>query len=151
MNGAPVWLASLSWRRYGAIVPTDEWAPSRRKRLLEHLRDQLRGVGDPARERAFRMCSTLCIHRALSKAEELQLPASWWTEPAVDLAGGSLEILYERGCASPLSTRPCHNPTREPISPANPKLYFPLDCGDCPPCRARAACAPRDALLVHRE
>lgn len=101
------------------------------------LRRMIGPAGNTERERLFRMNVTLCLHRACTPEEVASLPDYFHTDPATDLAGGPVEILYESEEGS-LSTRPCHNPGRYPLDPRNPLLWFPLDCRACPPCRARA-------------
>lgn len=135
MNGRPVWLASVSLRNPGTIL-TGEYNDKQRKRALRHLRGMLRGVGDPQWERLFRMNLTLCLHRALSEHERARLPASWSNTPAYDIAGGPIEVIYSRG-VEPLwiSADPCHSPKQHYISR---RVWAPIDCGECPPCLARA-------------
>lgn len=141
MNGWPVWLASVTLRdRHDEIIPTETWSRSMLERANIILDGVLLGAGDPQRERSFRMCATLCRHRAVRDDEALRLPESWWTEAARDLAGGPVEVMWERGIPPTLSTQPCANPSWMPITP---KLKAPLDCGDCESCRARAACVGR--------
>lgn len=141
MDGWPVWLASLSMRdRNGNIIPTARWGDIRLGRAQHSIDTLLEGLGDRGRERSFRMCITLCRHRALSEAEADQLPEDWWTTPAVDLAGGPVEVLWHRGVPESLSTQPCTNPTRIPMGIG---LYLPEDCGTCEPCGARASCPSR--------
>src|SRR4051794_14883867 len=111
MDGWPVWLASLSLTDLlGNSVPTGEWTPDQLEWGEGVLGTLLADLGDGARERSFRMCLTLCRHRALSVAEHAALPAEWCDLPALHLAGGSLEVLWETvpGAAS---TKPCENPT----------------------------------------
>ncbi|GAC1394262.1 MAG: hypothetical protein NVSMB31_14510 [Vulcanimicrobiaceae bacterium] len=148
MQGWPVWLASISIKDRGTIIPTEQWSRMRMKTALSTLESVLFRVGDQRKERAFRMCATLCIHRAVSSAEASMLPADWFKEPGTDLAGGSLEILYERGYASPMSTKPCTQPLRQYLDARQPKIFLPIDCGECEPCRARTACIP---LVPKRE
>jgi hypothetical protein len=139
MRGAPVWLASLSRRSplTGGRLATPLWSPELMDTSIELLHRVLDGAGMPERERIFRMQVTVCIHRALNDAELQQLPDYFWQDDATDLAGGPVEILFESepGLAS---TRPCDNPTRIPLDARQPLLWFPGDCGDCAPCRARA-------------
>jgi hypothetical protein len=140
MTGVPVYLASLSRRSLvtNAIIATDVWSPQTMADSIALLRRTLGPSGDAERERVFRMQVTLCIHRALTPDEVTRLPASFHTAEAVDLAGGPVEVISETEEGWP-STRPCHNPTRKPLSPGNPWLWYPEDCGDCPPCVARAS------------
>jgi hypothetical protein len=136
MDGWPVWLASLSVTDDRGLIPTDRWGPARREWGDELLTMLLGDLGDTTRERSFRMCATLCRHRALAAAEVEHLPREWHEAPAEHLAGGSLEILWETVPGAP-STRPCVDPTRIPVGDG--RLYLPGDCGECEPCRARAA------------
>jgi hypothetical protein len=108
----------------------------------------LGGIGDERRERFFRMCVTACLHRGLTDAELAGLPASWHQAPAIDIAGGPVEVLWSKGIPDVLSARPCDHPTRKPFDPRRraTELWIPLDCGACPSCVARkgnfaAACA----------
>jgi len=137
MGGRPVWLASASLRRGREIVATGEWSRTARQRIEQVLLDVLRGVGDRAAERLFRMNVTLCVHRALTPEEEAALPPSFHAGEPVDLAGGPVEILREtfNGAAS---TRPCERPEHHILDPYRPDLWLPGDCGACEPCRARA-------------
>lgn len=137
MNGTPVWLASASLRdRNGRLLPSDQWARTRDgDRAQKALLRTLEGAGDPDRQRLFRMPITVCLHRALTDTETCGLPDQWHQIPAVHLAGGSLEVLWETVEGAP-STRPCAAPTRRPLTV---RLYAIDDCGDCGPCRARAA------------
>jgi hypothetical protein len=141
MQGSPVWLASIS-RPSGLIsnkrLATGLWSEPTREESYALLRRLLGPAGNPARERIFRMTVTVCIHRALTGEEVDRLPDYFFGDPPTDLAGGPVEILWENEAGLP-STKPCLNPTRHPIDPRDPLLWFPLDCGHCPPCKARAA------------
>lgn len=142
MEGRPVWLASISKRNHngnGDIIPASTWPARLLREGQRILQMALAGVGDEARERSFRMCTTLCVHRALSDDEIAALPADWHAMPARDMAGGPVEILYERGTASTPSTRPCENPGRQILGRGTNRqeLYIPVDCGACAPCLDR--------------
>lgn len=136
MSGWPVWLASASLRnRQGRTVTTGRWTPEQFATMEAGLDTLLAGVGDPEREREFRMNVTLCRHRALTQAEHDALPPEWHAQPAVDIAGGPVETLWSHGVPDTVATRPCENPVRVPLG----DTWFPGDCGECDPCRARAA------------
>lgn len=140
MNGRPVWLASGSLRDFfGRIIPSARWTDSDRVMLESTLLDVLEGVGDPSRERFFRMPVTACIHRQLTAAEEAGLRTEWHQQPAVHMAGGPMEILRET-VAGAASTKPCANPGRREF-PGNRDvdLFLLQDCGACDPCVARSA------------
>lgn len=139
MRGTPVWLASVSRRSpiSGGILSTQLWSPRTMAESMALLRRVLGPAGNPSRERIFRMQVTLCIHRALTPAEVERLPAYFHADPATDLAGGPVEIVWENEEGS-LSTRPCHAPIRQPLDRRNPLLWFPIGCGGCPPCQDRA-------------
>jgi hypothetical protein len=140
MRGTPVWLVSVS--RQSPItrgrLSTQVWSPAMLQESADVLRRVLGPAGDPTRERLFRMQISVCLHRAATPEEIAGLPAYFHADPATDLAGGPVEILFESEEGS-ASTRPCHTPRRLPLDPSNRLLWFPLDCGQCPPCRARAA------------
>jgi hypothetical protein len=144
MNGTPVWLASASLRdRHGALLPSSAWIDDRREydRVVKALRRTLVDVGDPTRQRLFRMPVTVCLHRALTASEVASLPDEWHAVPPVHLAGGGLEVLWETEPGA-LSTRPCERPTRRALYATRPDLYTIEDCGGCGPCRARAESEP---------
>jgi hypothetical protein len=138
MSGRPVWLASLSRRPAGRAeaVSTQLWSKGTMADSIALLRRVLGPSGNPAYERVFRMQVTLCIHRALSDEELDALPFSFHASEATDLAGGPVEILEQTVDSGP-STKPCHLPTRAPLSRTDPLLWLPIDCHACPPCRAR--------------
>lgn len=139
MDGAPVWLASLSRRSLltNRFIPTGRWSPRLREESIRLLRDALDGRGDPGRERVFRMNVTLCLHRALSARDLEQLGTPFDPSLSTDLAGGPVEVLWE-SVPGRASTRPCASPRRHFLDPREPELWLPLDCGTCASCRARA-------------
>jgi hypothetical protein len=138
MDGWPVWLASMSRRdRFGRIVPTEKWSSAQMADAEDQLSTLLEGVGDPLRERCFRMCITLCRHRALSVAEHGSLPAEWHAAPAVDLAGAPVELLWSKGIPTSLAAQPCWFPERVRVGDPLAGLYVPMDCGACDTCKAR--------------
>lgn len=122
-------------RDRGAIVTTDRWKPDRLARAQANLDYLLDGVGDPTRERSFRMMVTLCRHRALTVEEHDALPVEWHDIPAFDIAGGPVEVLWHHGIPELPSTLPCENPTKVPMGARG--AWFPEDCGTCAPCAAR--------------
>lgn len=133
-----MWLASVSLRKLGRIVPTQAYGEGKHRRAGQILDAILRGVGDQRWERAFRMCVTECRHRGLSDEEIAALPPSWKQAVARDLAGGPLEVFWSRGVPdTAISANPCHHPSKEPFPGGPSDLYLPLDCGACPPCVAR--------------
>ncbi len=136
MSGWPVWLASASLRdRHGTIRPAKDWDPETTARVSATLDVALEGVGDADHEREFRMCITLCRHRALTQEEFEQLPDWWHEADAVDLAGGPVEVLWSRNVPETAGTQPCEHPDKQHIGGG---LWLPFDCGQCSPCRARA-------------
>lgn len=139
-----MWLASVTLRdRRNSIRPTETFDDEDRARATAALDLALQGLGDPSRERQFRMCSTTCRHRAVRPDEADALPEDWWTAVATDIAGGPVELLWEKGIPHSVGSEPCLDPTFMALSREDPRLKFPLDCGECPPCRARAACHSR--------
>jgi hypothetical protein len=122
MNGTPVWLASLS--RASALVSnkpiaTGLWSKQTIDDSAAMLRRLLGTAGNPQRERLFRMNITLCLHRALTPDEVGALPEYFHTDPATDLAGGPIEILWENEVGLP-STQPCHHPRRQDFGYGDP-------------------------------
>lgn len=131
-----MWLASVSYWPGGQPLLTGDYTPFLRKRAYRLLRQYLAGVGDERWGRFFRMNLTFCLHRGLSDAEIATLPKSWEENPPVHLAGGPIEVFWSKGVApGVLSCNPCENPTRHYVTPT---IWLPYDCGECPPCRARA-------------
>lgn len=138
MKGQPVWLASISRRRdNGRVLYVPEWSASQRRDAERVLRRVVRGVGNPDRERLFRMNVTLCLHRAATDAEVRAAPPWFLTASGCGLAGGPVEILTETEIGS-ASTRPCEHPRRRILEPGAVHGWLPVDCGLCEPCRARA-------------
>lgn len=140
MDGSPVWLASISRRsaRTGWINGVERWSARVLRRMEEFIDEEiLAGVGDADRQRSFRMNVTLCRHRALTPEEVAGLPDSFHDAPAIDIAGGPVEVLWENVPTRP-STQPCESPGRYTMDAARPDLWVPVDCGRCAPCRARA-------------
>ncbi len=149
MGGRPVWLASCSaWdhrredpRRKGepTLVTTDRWPLLVKKEAERQLRLALAGVGDELLQRCFRMCVTLCVHRAVTDQELAGLPAEWTCAAPRDLAGGPLEVLWHTPAVPHvLSAQPCRNPRRVPVAElAHLGVFTPEDCGWCESCAAR--------------
>lgn len=146
MNGAPVWLASLSRPNLATRerLPTTRWTGAQMADGEHILRQTLDGIGDPTAQRLFRMQLTLCLHRRVSQEEQAHLPASFWEHPAIGLAGAPVAVLWETVPGSP-STRPCANPGHRMLSATDPELWLPVACGVCPSCRARAAIDEQEA------
>lgn len=132
-----MWLVSVSRRKGADLHPAQDFTRAERKQAKRVAEKVLKGAGDPRHERAFRMCITYCLHRALSPAEvslldpEKLVRRGW-------LAGGPIEVYYSRGLAAQqVSAEPCHNHGRQLIPGLPSRLYLPVDCGKCPPCVAR--------------
>jgi len=104
------------------------------------LQQALKGVGDEHCYRLFRMNITLCLHRAVKPEEEAGLPKTW---PAAigGMAGGPVRVLRARNVPNPVAGEACQQMGREIIIPSRPDLWLPSDCGECPPCQARATIA----------
>lgn len=137
MDGEPVWLASVSTWKKGQLFPAERHNKYERRDAIALARTVLNGVGNQERERVFRMCITVCIHRALSEEEKANLKPS--SCPIKNLAGAPVEIIEERGCVPSLSTLPCENYRKRLIVPARRDLWVPAECGACPTCLARSA------------
>src|SRR5262245_10666492 len=112
MAGQPVWLCSVSRRsKKGRIIGAADWQARDFGIAEQHAHDALNGVGDPGRERAFRMNITFCIHRALNADEVAALPACWLNSPG-GFAGGPVQVLWSRGIEHRAASMPCERPTR---------------------------------------
>jgi hypothetical protein len=142
MDGVPVYLASLS--HYSpltdAIVFVPSWPQAWRRDGAALLRALIGEMGDPRRERLFRMNVTLCLHRALREDEIARLPPAFWEGDPQAIAGAPVEVLWE-SIPGGLSTKPCARPFRMalPGYAGHPHGWIPLDCGQCPSCLARLA------------
>jgi hypothetical protein len=140
MEGQPVWLASLSRRIVAGgsatVIGTEQWSRQEITAGYDRLCRVLAGVGDPTRERLFRMNITLCLHRAATAEEVAALPADWQCALS-GMAGGPVEVLWAKGVTPGPSAAPCESPGHLVIYPDRPDLWVPQDCGECPPCRAR--------------
>lgn len=131
--------------REGVPIATPDWIfkPVKIKNKRMDADDALRrfaldGIGDPERERCFRMQVTLCIHRGATEAEVAGLPESWH-EALSGMAGGPVQVIYERGVKALPSAMPCADPIREDLGYGRPNLWIPKDCGRCESCLARKA------------
>jgi hypothetical protein len=142
MDGEPVWLCSVSHYDKHGIIGTAKWTPNDYSMAHRLAHSALAGVGDFARERAFRMNITFCVHRAVSQEEKAKLPASWDCATG-GMAGGPVEVLWSRGIEHKPAAMPCKNPKRVAIEPSRPDLWIPHDCGECEPCLARKAIAEK--------
>jgi hypothetical protein len=142
MQGRPVWLASLSLRlrSTGLIRPAELWHKDTLKAAKEVVRRSLlKGIGDVSMERMFRMCMTLCFHRALTREEIEGLPPQFLANKPRDFAGGPLHTYYSRGVPKDLPTLvPCMKP-RKTYLDMSLENYVVNDCGECRPCMARLA------------
>jgi hypothetical protein len=138
MDGQPVWLASFSRWRGDLAIAVPRWSQDHLRDGEAELRSMLDGVGDPSRERLFRMNVTLCLHRAATDEEVSRMPSWFHTYPACALAGGPVKVLWENVPGS-LSTKPCTKPTKRKLDKRDPLLWLPMDCGRCPPCVARSS------------
>ncbi len=149
MGGWPVWLASASLHdKTGRTRPAKDWDAPTTARVSETISVLLDGVGDEEHEREFRMCVTLCRHRALTDAEFEALPGWWHEADAVDIAGGPVEVLWSRNVPSTPGTEPCVNPGKERLPGG--RLWLPVDCGACAPCQARAEVRDLRAADIRR-
>jgi len=149
MNGTPVWLCSISRPNpfRPARLPTNRWTAGQVAEGIDLLRAALGPAGNPARERVFRMQVTLCLHRAASADEVAALACTFDASNAIDIAGGPVEILEETEAGSP-STRPCLDMGRHHFDRGDRDLWVPVDCGACPPCRARRLVNGRDVPVM---
>lgn len=139
MKGQPVWHASASRKNSLAsrTVPTSLWSPRHVAEGIDLLRRLLGPAGNPARERHFRQPASINVHRATTDEEVQQLPAWFCEQPAINIAGGPLEILWESEPGNP-STQPCLHPTqRRGPGSSSPLMFVVGDCGQCDPCQAR--------------
>jgi hypothetical protein len=133
-----VWLASISKFQglgHERSHPASTWNEATLRRADQVLDAVLDGVGDAAVERSFSMCLTHCRHRALTDAEVSALPRDWREACAIDIAGGPVRVHWTKGIEPVLSAEPCEHMT---FDESVPGLKFPVDCGACAPCRARA-------------
>jgi hypothetical protein len=148
MGGRPVWLASCSVRdlrredpitRGALLVTTDRWSLLVRVEAERQCRLALAGVGDELLQRCFRMCITLCVHRAITPAEEAGLPSTWTCAAPRDLAGVPLEVLWQTPAVPRVpSAEPCRAPRKLLVHGLEHLgAFIPEGCGECDTCRAR--------------
>jgi hypothetical protein len=130
----------------GSIIAAGRWAYRKirfRGALVEPaevLHAALEGLGQPDRERCFRMNVSLCLHRGATPEEVAALPDTWHDDES-GMAGGPVAVLWERGVKALTSALPCESPRHKTVIPGRPDLWIPVDCGRCAPCLARkAAC-----------
>lgn len=68
--------------------------------------------------------------------------------PAKDWDTATLgEVLWAKNVPESVGCEPCHNPGRTRISAG---LWLPEDCGQCPPCLARASVRTRTSAEIRR-
>jgi hypothetical protein len=89
-------------------------------------------------ERMFRMCMTLCFHRALSAEEIAGLPPYFINSRPRDFAGGPLETFLTKGIPELPTLQPCERPKKHYLD-MDCTMYTVDDCGLCRPCKARLA------------
>lgn len=149
-----MWLASMSLSKpNGEIVGAKLWCndgvihDGKLRKPIEVLHEVLDGVGQPDRERLFRMNITLCLHRGATPEEVAGLPASWH-EDASGMAGGPVEVLWERGVKALGSAMPCESPGRKVVVPGRLDLWVPDDCGRCVSCLARQAVMAGEGAVI---
>ena len=119
------------------MVPTFRYDANQRHNAELMLARLLYGVGDERWGRFFRMNLTYCLHRGVSDTELASVSCSWGDIPAKDIAGGPVEVFWTKGIpAGMVSADPCQAPIRQYVSG---EIWLPIDCGECPPCKARAA------------
>ena len=125
-----------------------KWSPREvafAQRLAERVLD---GLGDPSIARAFRMCVTLCFHRALRSDERAAMPAWFRACRPVHIAGPPLRLLWSKGVPEELETlRPCRAPLRRGL-PGHPGAYLFDCCEDCVACLANEATRQRIDLAI---
>ena len=115
-------------------MPTSRWFArdlAHAESIVERVLD---GCGDDSIQRSFRMCVTLCRHRALTAAERANTPAWFQACRPVHIAGPPLKLLWSRGVPDELETmRPCLNPSKRDL-PGHPGAYLFNLCERCEPC-----------------
>jgi len=145
MGGLPVYLVSVSFCPDGKVIPTGSWQRGQRRHAEKLIDQALHGLGDARFERAFRMCSTVCRHRVLSRAERARLPEGF-ARSARDEAGTPVELLWSRGVPPELDAgRACllgqlrlvelPGGARSSVRGGAPVLV-PDPCGTCAACQA---------------
>lgn len=159
MGGLPVYLVSVSFRPDDKVIPTGSWRRGQRQHAEKLIDQALLGIGDDHFERAFRMCSTVCRHRVLTRAERQRLPDGF-ARSARDEAGTPVELLWSRGVPPELDAgRACllgqlrrvelPGGARSSVRGGAPVLV-PDPCGTCAACLANQDARERiqRALLV---
>jgi hypothetical protein len=132
MRGVPVWLASVSRWDGDKNIPTERWSESQLRSAKEVSHQVLSDVGNPDMERGFLMCSTLCVHRAVTPLESSSLPPG----PGYLAGPPGVRVVWEGEKCPPisLSFTPCDKRTFMVMG----QLKLPVDnCGACPSCLAR--------------
>lgn len=139
-----MWLCSVSHGSQDiGTIGTADWSRRHFEMAQRLAHAALWGVGDPLQERAFRMNITFCIHRAANEVEQRKLALQNWGDAPGGLAGGPVEVLWSQGIPHRPAAMPCTNPEHVVIDRKRPDLWVPGDCGECDPCKARAAIAER--------
>lgn len=122
----------------GRLVPTARWDAATRAQAEAIVTAALGDLGEAGDERLSRLGATMSLHRAARPDEVAASPGWWRAAPSVHIFGAPIEIIRESRPGA-LSTRPCADPVRRRIDPllTDPDLWYPVDCGVCPSCRAR--------------
>lgn len=112
-----MWLASVSHRIDDLVHPAERFGDAEFRLAYQLLKRAMTGVGDDRWARHFRMCTTQCLHRGLSDEELDRLPEDWKAAPAVDIAGGPVEVFWSRGIPEGvISCDPCESLRYEPFA-----------------------------------
>lgn len=131
------------------LITIPSFTPRERDLVEGLLLEVLDGIGDPSRGRLVHANIVMALFRALTGAEIAALsPTLVAGPPARTPSGYPVAVLWETA-AGELSTRPCERPRRQHLVdlgalqlaevpfPSRPNLWTPIECGACPPCRAR--------------
>lgn len=139
-----MWLASISLtNKRGKKVCTPSWRNMQWHYAFALLDEATHGIGHPEHFRKFRMQITLCKHVPLREDEVAVLPSGWMETRGDSLAGGPVEAMETVGLPEGLvSVRSCEHPGKQMLTNQhglenNPQAWLPVDCGECPPCKAR--------------